>query len=129
MELETLLAAANDAVVATLRPDGAPAAVPCWYRYESGSVCLSILSDARRLNHLRRDPRLALSVILSKQPYRHISLRGRVCELRDDPSLADIDALAQIYEGRPYADRSQSFVTAVMRIDHWFAYGLALDVR
>jgi hypothetical protein len=58
-----------------------------------------------RLRHLRRDPRLTLTVLDEASWYTHVSLLGRVTELADDPELAGIDRLSIHYGGRPYPDR------------------------
>src|SRR5579862_1840118 len=68
--------------MATVRPDHAPVTVACWYEYRSGGrVLLSMSDTARRLDHLRRNPNVALT-ILGDDWYQHVSLLGRVIETR-----------------------------------------------
>ncbi|MCW2993521.1 MAG: class putative F420-dependent enzyme [Conexibacter sp.] len=124
--VEAFLREPNDAVIATLRHDGAPAAIPCWYRYESGTILLSIFSHAQRLRNLRADARVSLTA-MAKAPYRNVSLGGVAVELRDDPELRDIDALSQHYEGAPHHDRTHVMTTAVVVVQRWYAYGLDLN--
>lgn len=47
----------NHAVMATVRPDGAPVSVATWYLYEDGRVLLNLDGTRKRLDHLRADPR------------------------------------------------------------------------
>ena len=44
-----------------------------------------------RLGHLRRDPRVSLTVLDKDSWYSHVSLAGVVERLVDDPDLADTD--------------------------------------
>jgi hypothetical protein len=107
--------------MATVRPDGSPVSVACWYDYENGQVLLSMSPEARRLAHIRQNPKVALT-ILGDDWYLHVSLLGRVAEIRDDPDLVDLDRLSMRYLGIPYIDR-ESCVTAVVELDSWHTYG------
>ena len=52
------------------------------------------MDDRRvRLEHVRQDPRVALTV-LDESWYQHVSLRGRVVEFKADTDFADIDRLS-----------------------------------
>lgn len=54
----------SDAVaqVVTLDADGAPHVTAAWVGIEDGEVVVATLFDQRKLQNLRRDPRVALSV-------------------------------------------------------------------
>lgn len=112
----------NLAVVATLRPDGAPHTAATWYDWEDGRVMLSMDHSRLRLQHLRRDPRIALTVLDRADWYRHISLIGVVEELKDDDGLADIDRLAMRYTGAAYMTRDSPRVTAWVRVTTWHGW-------
>ena len=49
--------------------------------------------------------------------YRHISLRGRVVEIKPDTDCADIDRLSRHYRGQPYPDRDSPRTSAWIEID------------
>jgi PPOX class probable F420-dependent enzyme len=120
---ERYLAQPHDAVIATVRQDGAPAAVPCWYSYSEGRIFLSMGARAMRLRNIRQDPRVALSV-LDKDPSRHISLGGVAITIRPDPDLEDIDFLSQHYQGREWDERgSTEMTTVVVEVRSWIAFG------
>src|SRR5919205_726669 len=89
-EVDDFLARANPAVVATLRTDGSPHSVPTWYDWEDGRVLLNMEVTRLRLQHMRRDPRVAVTA-LGASWYRHVSLIGRVVSMHDDADLTDID--------------------------------------
>jgi hypothetical protein len=56
-ELQALLREPNPAVIATLKPDGAPHSVATWYLWEDGRVLVNMDASRARLDYLRRDPR------------------------------------------------------------------------
>jgi hypothetical protein len=55
------------------------------------------------LRNLRRDPRVGLVVVDTRNILRHVSISGRVSEISPDSDYAHIDSLSEVYEGRPYA--------------------------
>jgi PPOX class probable F420-dependent enzyme len=121
-DVDEFLAHPNPAVVATLRPDGAPHTVPTWYDWEDGRVLLNMDETRLRLGYMRRDPRVALTVLDAESWYRHISLLGRVVSIEDDPELADIDRLALRYQGKPFGTRDRRRVSAWMEPDRWHGW-------
>ena len=76
-----------------------------------------------RLRFLRRDARLALTVLDRETWYRHVSLLGRIVSIEDDPELRDIDRLAVRYTGRPFRSRYTRRVSAWMALDRWHRWG------
>ena len=121
-ELDEFLGRPNPAVVATLRPDGSPHTVATWYLWDGGRVLLNMDASRMRLRFMRREPRLALTVLGEESWYRHVSLLGEVAELVDDVDLADIDRLAQHYTGEPFRDRESSRVSAWVDVASWYAW-------
>jgi PPOX class probable F420-dependent enzyme len=118
-DIEAFLREPNPAVVATLRPDGSPHSVATWYDWVDGLILLNMDATRARLGHMRRDPRVSLTVLDKDDWYSHVSLRGVVDRLVDDPELADIDRLALRYQGNPFRNRAGKRVSAWMRVEHW----------
>jgi hypothetical protein len=119
---EVWLQAARPCVMATVRADHTPVTVACWYEYRPGGrVLLSMSDTARRLDHLRQNPSVALT-ILGDDWYQHASLLGRVIGIREDDGLVDIDRLSMHYWGTPYPDRER-FVTVVVEVTRWHTNG------
>jgi PPOX class probable F420-dependent enzyme len=116
------LARANPAVVATLRPDGSPHTAATWYDWDDERVLLNMDETRLRLSYLRRDPRVALTVLDVESWYRHVSLIGRVVSLEDDVDLTDIDRLARRYTGNPYRNREGRRVSAWVEVDRWHGW-------
>ena len=121
-ELEALLREPHAAVIATLKPDGSPVTVATWYLYEDGRVLVNLDDTRRRLEHLRTDPRVSLTV-LDQDWYRHVSIQGRVVEIASDTELTDIDRISTHYRGRPYPNRTSPRTNAWIEIDRWHAWG------
>ncbi len=118
-EIEAFLREPNPAVVATLRADGSPHSVATWYDWIDGLILLNMDATRARLGHLRRDPRVSLTVLDKDSWYSHVSLAGVVDRLVDDPELADIDRLALRYTGNPFRNRVDKRVSAWVRPERW----------
>jgi PPOX class probable F420-dependent enzyme len=118
-----LLAKANPAVVTTLREDGQPVSVATWYLLDGDRLLVNMDATRKRLEHLRRDPRVSLTVLDEASWYNHVSVVGRVTELRDDVGLADIDRLSTHYRGREYPDRESPRVSGWIEIERWHGWG------
>jgi PPOX class probable F420-dependent enzyme len=122
---DALLREPNPAVIGTLMPDGSPHTVATWYLWEDGRVLVNMDAERARLEWMRRDPRVSLTVLKDGDWSKHISLRGRVVEWADgEQGLADIDRIARHYglpEGYPVRDRGR--VSAWIEVAAWHAWG------
>ncbi len=112
----------NPAVVASLRRDGSPHTVVTWYAWEENRVLLSMDESRLRLRFMRRDPRVALTVLDADDWGRHVSLLGRVVSIDDDVDLSDIDRLALHYTGRRFRTRNRRRFSARMEVDAWHGW-------
>jgi PPOX class probable F420-dependent enzyme len=123
-ELQALLREPNPAVMASLKPDGSPLSVATWYLWEpDGRVLINLDHSRARLEHLRADPRVSLTVLDSNW-YRHVSLQGRVAEIAPDEDLSDIDRLSVQYRGEPYGNRESARFSAWIEVDRWHAWNV-----
>jgi PPOX class probable F420-dependent enzyme len=118
-ELVEFLKGPHAAVVSTVRSDGAPYSAATWYDWEDGRILLNMDAERLRLTHMRRDPRVAVTVLDLGDWYRAVTVLGRVVELRDDEGLVDIDRLSQRYRGTPYKNRERPRVSALVEPDRW----------
>lgn len=117
----------NPCVMATLRSDGTPVSTATWYLWEDERVVISLDAERVRLRHLQRDPRVTFTVLDEDSWYTHVSLIGRVVELRDDEDLADINRISQHYAGGDYPDQQRPRVTAVVEVERWHGWGKHQD--
>ncbi|MDH6456257.1 MULTISPECIES: PPOX class F420-dependent oxidoreductase [unclassified Streptomyces] len=126
-EAVELLSRPNPCVMATLRSDGTPVSTPTWYLWEDGRVLINLDEGRVRLKHLRRDPRVTLTVLDGDNWYTHVTLIGRVIETYEDSDLVDIDRLSTHYGGRPYPNRVRARVSAWIEIERWHGWGEMKD--
>lgn len=112
----------NHAVIATVDRDGAPHTAVTWYLWDGGRVMVNMDATRKRLSHMRRDPRVSLSVLGAEDWYRQVTLRGRTVDIEDDPDLAGADRLAHRYTGSPYARRDQRRVNAWIDVEWWYGW-------
>jgi PPOX class probable F420-dependent enzyme len=127
-DVRALLAKPNPATITTLRKDGHPVSVATWYLLDSceehgDRIHVNMDEGRKRLDHLRADPRVALTVLDEAGWYTHVSLTGRVVEMRADPELAGIDRLAKHYTGSPYKRRDRARVDAWIAIERIHGWG------
>jgi PPOX class probable F420-dependent enzyme len=116
----------NPAVMGTVGKHGRPVTVATWYLLEpDGRVLLNLDAGRVRLGHIRRDPRMALTVIDIADWGTHVSLQLEAAEITDDEELRDIDALATHYTGSPYPVRDRPRVSVraqVLAVHGWGAF-------
>ena len=122
-DVSALLAQPNPAVITTVRPDGQPVSVATWYLMDGDRILVNMDEGRKRLDYLRNDSRVTLSVLAADDWYTHVSMQGRVVEMYDDEGLVDIDRLARHYTGQPYRVRDRGRVSAWIEIDRWHGWG------
>jgi PPOX class probable F420-dependent enzyme len=120
-ELDEFLKQPNPSVIATLRADGSPHTAATWYVWEDGRVLVNMDEGRKRLEHLRRDPRVSLTVLDKDEWYRHVTVTGRAT-LVEDPELEDIDRLSRHYTGEPYSQRERGRVSAWIEVESWYSW-------
>jgi PPOX class probable F420-dependent enzyme len=119
-----LLAKPNPCVIATVRADGQPVSVATWYLLEADDrVLVNMDEGRRRLEHLRADPRVSLTVLDEDGWQTHVSLVGRVVELYDDEGFADIDRISKHYIGSRFHNHDRRRVSALIEVDLWHGWG------
>jgi PPOX class probable F420-dependent enzyme len=90
--------------VASTRPDGAPHVVPIWADARDGLIRINTTEGTQKLRNLRADPRVALAIHVSTEPYLAFSIWGRVIDESGGREAAThIDALSVAYDGEPWA--------------------------
>ncbi len=106
-------------MLASLRRDGSPHTVATWYAWEDERVLPSMDESRLRLRFMRRDRRVALTVLGDDGWGRHVSLLGRVVAIDEDVGLRDIDRLAVRYAGEAFRTRERRRFSAWIEIDAW----------
>ena len=120
-ELQRLLAKPNPSVIGSVTPDGAPHTVATWYLWEDGHVLVNMDEGRKRLEYLRQNPRVSITILDADSWYRHITLHGTIT-LEDDEDLKDIDRISTHYMGNPYSQRDRGRVTGRIEVESWHAW-------
>ena len=103
--------------LATVMPDGSPQVTPVWFDVDGEYVRVNSAKGRLKDKNMRRDPRVALSLIDPENPYRHLAIRGKVVDITEKGADAHIDALAKKYLGLDtYPNRQPGDVRVIYRI-------------
>lgn len=62
--------------IATASADGAPHVVPVWFAVEDGRILIHSLAAARKVRHVRENPRAGFVIDRDTHPYRGVSIQG-----------------------------------------------------
>ena len=107
------------AQLATVMPDGSPQLTPVWVDVEpDGSHVLVNTAEGRvKTRNVERDPRVALSVVDSQNPYRYAIVRGEIVERRYEGADEHIDRLSKQYLDKDiYPFRTPDMQRVILRI-------------
>ena len=110
--------------MAGIRPDGSPHTAATWYLWVDGRVLVNMDEGRRRLEHLRQEPRVSITVLGREDWYHHVTLCGHVAELMPDPQFTDIDRLSEHYTGRAYPQRDRSRFSVWIEVMSWHAWAV-----
>jgi PPOX class probable F420-dependent enzyme len=95
-------------IVTTLREDGSPHNTIVWIDAEDGTVTFNTAVGRAKERHLRRDPRVAVTVVDPENTYKWLSISGNA-ELTTEGADDQIDKLAKKYLGEDkYPSRSET---------------------
>lgn len=101
-ELAYLLQTNVLAHVTLAEADGTLVTHVMWIDFDGEHVLTSSPKTSYKSRALRRRPNVAISVVDPADPWRRLSISGRVTDIRDDEGLAFINAMSQRYMGGPY---------------------------
>ncbi len=85
--------------LATLMPNGSPQVTPVWCDFDGEHVLFNSAKGRQKDKNVRRDPRVALTLMDPENPYRYLEIRGRVVEITEDGADAMLDRMSKKYLG------------------------------
>jgi|TARA_B100001765_G_scaffold15294_1_gene8955 PPOX class probable F420-dependent enzyme len=97
---ETLLNGKNLVFLATSMADGSPQVTPVWGDFEGSYIRINTAEGRLKHKNILRDPRVAISVVDSKNPLDMTSIRGKVVEITPDYEYKHADFLTKQYMGK-----------------------------
>ena len=114
------------ASLATLMPDGRPQVTPVWIDYDGDHIIFNSAKGRQKDKNVRRDPRVAITLIDPENPYRYLEIRGSVVEITEDGADAHIDKMAKKYLGvdkYPYGSAGEQRVIYKIKLEHTSVMG------
>ena len=85
--------------LATLMPDGSPHVSPVWVDYDGHYLLINTAKGRRKELNMRERPQVALDIVDPDNPFRFLSLRGRVVEITEEGANEHRDQLDTRYLG------------------------------
>jgi PPOX class probable F420-dependent enzyme len=98
-EATHLLEGQHFAHIATLKEDGSPQVSPVWIDHEGALITFNTAEGRLKTDNLKRDPRVAISIVNQENPYEHLLIQGKVTDITSEGADENIDALAKRYMG------------------------------
>jgi PPOX class probable F420-dependent enzyme len=118
--LTGLLEAPSTCLLSTLNPDGAPQLTEVWVDTDGKNILINTVEGHQKLKNVRRDPRVAVSVLDRDDPASYYSVAGTVISIDEEGADEHINQLSHKYTGRPYRnyrDVPQTRVLLTIRAD------------
>ncbi|MGW4364663.1 PPOX class F420-dependent oxidoreductase [Nocardia takedensis] len=119
MELDSdtrqLLDGRNFATVATLEADGSPHTSVVWIARDGDVILFGTTAGRRKARNLARDPRVAVTVFDTANPYRTVDIRG-TAQLVDDPDKSLPKTLSRKYLGQDQPEESPEIRRLIVRV-------------
>lgn len=114
--------------VATINPDGSPHASAVWVDIDGDDIILNTAEGRTKALNLARDPRVSISVLDPNNPYRNVSIHGRVVEALSEEEGAGegINRLSKKYIGQdvyPYRAPGERRVQYRVRVEAVSGWG------
>lgn len=123
-----LLEGPNFAHLGTLMPDGSPQVTVVWVNLRGEHILINTAEGRQKPRNIRRDDRVALSVVNQENPYQTVAIRGRVVELAHDGADEHIDELSKKYLGQnSYPFRQPGEQRILVRIEPQYVTPYGLD--
>jgi PPOX class probable F420-dependent enzyme len=109
------------ATIVTVGPDGAPEPTAAWVGLEDGEIVIGTLSDQRKLRNIRRNPRVALTLLTERVNefglLEYLVVRGRA-RVTEGGGSDLLQRLAHVYLGPdvvfpPFENPPPGYVTRI----------------
>lgn len=89
-------------MISTLNPDGAPQLTEVWVDTDGKNILINTVEGHQKLKNIRRDPRVAVSVLDRDDPSTYYSIAGTVISIDEEGAAEHIERLSRKYTGGPY---------------------------
>ena len=96
-----LLKGKNFGNIAVIRPDGTPHLTPVWVDWDGEHVVVNLDQTRKKLDYIRRDPRVSVEVFNAENPYEYVSVTGSA-DLATEGANDHIRELGRRYRGEDF---------------------------
>jgi len=126
-DLQRLFQGRNLAFISTLSKDGSPHITPMWADMEGDVILINTFENSAKSKNIKKDPRIAISVVESNNPYNMVSIRGRVIDQTTEGADEHLKKLAKRYLGiGKYYYREPNRKRVLLKIKPEKATGLSI---
>jgi PPOX class probable F420-dependent enzyme len=97
-----------------------------WCDFDGEHIIFNSAKGRQKDKNVRRDPRVAMTLMDPENPYRYLEIRGRVVEITEEGASAHIDKLAKKYLGvdkYPYGHPGEVRVIYKVKPEHTTVMG------
>ena len=98
-KVENLFEGKNLVFIATINPDGSPQLTPVWGNYYDDHILINTAEGRVKHKNVKKDPRVAISVVDNDNPLNMTTIRGKVVEIIPDYDYLHINKLTKQYMG------------------------------
>ena len=96
--IKNLFEGKNFVFVATTMKDGSPHITPTWVDVDDNQILINTAIGRIKQKNIKRDPRIAISIIDNNNPYNMVTVRGEVTDqITGEAAENHIDKLAKKY--------------------------------
>ncbi|CAA0091730.1 Uncharacterised protein [BD1-7 clade bacterium] len=82
--------------------DGSIQSTLVWFNYEDGYIWVNSKPGRVKYRNIQDNPNVSLLAVDTTNPWKYISIRGRVEDIVEEGAFEHIDALTQLYLGQPH---------------------------
>ncbi|MFB6187832.1 MAG: PPOX class F420-dependent oxidoreductase [Halobacteriaceae archaeon] len=82
---------------ATKMPEGTPHVTPVWIDHDDNIIEVNSAQGRQKVKNVKRDPQVGICIIDPEDPYRYISILGKVIEITEQGAVDHINKLARRY--------------------------------
>jgi PPOX class probable F420-dependent enzyme len=126
-DLQRLFQGRNLAFISTLTKDGSPHITPMWADMEGDVILINTFESSAKSKNIKKDPRIAISVVESNNPYNMVSIKGRVVDQTTEGADEHLKKLAKRYLGiGKYYYREPNRKRVILKIKPEKATGLSI---
>ena len=113
----------NFAALSTLMPDGSPQVSVVWVDSDGEYILINTAEGRLKPENMRRDGRVAVSILDAQNPYRQAMVRGIAEEDKSIDAEKHVDTMAMKYLGvdkYPYRGPGETRVVFRIKPEHVF---------